>query len=190
MRRRYKFGCRGAIIGLGLLTMLIFAEQAGAVIMTFENLWTGNPGEMVRLSDYGGVTWTNAGSYNKNPASSTELTLGTLGQVSMFNWQGLNASMSSSTPFNFNGAYITREYPEQYVKLEGWLGGDLKYDYTLPIGGISPTWYTCNFRGVDTVWFKSSGPGGGGAIIVVDNIYINTARVPTAVIVGMLLDSD
>jgi len=189
MRRRYKFGYRGAIIGLGLLTMLIFAEQAGAVIMTFEDLGTGNPGEMVRFSDYGGFTWTNAGFVTKVPNSNNIFDLGTIGKVSMFNWQGLNASMSSSTLFNFTGAYITGEYSGEVFTLEGWSGGVQKNAATVSVS-TSPTWFNFNFNNVDTVWFKFVAPGGGGAIMVVDNIRINESRVPMAATVGILLVLD
>jgi hypothetical protein len=163
-----------------------------ADVITFEEgLYTGSESWGPIPSVYSGFSWnSNAYWMTKDHMLDTGYEYGTIGNVSMYNFSRGYISMSTtSTDFNFSGAYITAAYnTSQNVIVEGWKNGSLLYNSTITTSNDQPYWFDFNYKGVDTIWFKvDAGSPTPSTWIAIDNITTTVAPEPisaTLFIVG------
>ncbi len=170
------------------LTIFGSATAANAAVLTFEDLYPGYEGYAgFSSTSYGGFTW-GASTTNSGEPSTAWITkyaipgsgyeYGTIGTTSILSWWASDISMSSSTNFDFNGAYITSAWQgTETVDVEGWDDGTLVYSTTITTHNNAAYWFTFNYTDIDTVWFNQN--GGDGGHIDIDNITYSESTSST-----------
>lgn len=170
------------------LSLLGIAGSAAAYapVFTFEDLDPG-PGvetDGVIPAGYHGFTW-NADSYwiTKYFESDTGYEYGTFGHVSLYTAYARPVSFSSSTPFDFNSAYITTAWVNsETVTVEGWLAGSKIHTSIITTHNDQAYWFSFNWTGVDMVRIIPANNNMGH--IAIDNI--NGGAVPLPGTVALL----
>jgi hypothetical protein len=179
MKRRLSY----LLIVFGFLVVGPGPAQAG--IITFDDLPAPDPLGSLVPNGYAGLQWNNFyylnGTSNAYNPSGYQAGVVSPNNVA-FNGFAQPASISSSTPFDFFGTYVTGAWNDGVnVEIQGWKNGVLTYDIATLANSTGPTAVPVSFLGVDTVTFISSGGtpspvfGPGGSHIVLDNIAINTS---------------
>lgn len=161
-----------------ILISLLFAGTVNAAVLTFEDL----PGDSSALPDgYGGFNWNTAatvGSIAKNYHPGSGYDVGTIGNVSAYNWWGsspTNIDWAGSGTFTFNGAQFTSAWADQTLQFFGYAGSALLYTSTIyAINTQSPLWIELNWSGIDRLQIANT-----GSQWDMDNFTFNvTNRVP------------
>jgi hypothetical protein len=87
-----------------------------------------------------------------------------------------NASISSSTPFNFDSAYLTAAFSAGLpVEVQGFAGTNLAYNNTYTVNDSSPSLINFDYKGVDEVKFLVASDAD---IFVMDNALISAVPEP------------
>ncbi len=186
---------------------LVFIGQTGfsATLLNFEDLSPGT-GTVVLQNGYGGLNWLGFGvlAGTQYPTSGYYTGMVSPSNVAYnFDQYDRHAYISSSTPFNFNSAYLTAtvDYytsglsngvPYQVhgmqVEVQGYIGATLAYDNIYPIQESSPTLASFNYLGVTEVEFIPETPGvsqfNNAMIFAMDNVSVTL--VPEPGILGLL----
>ena len=163
-------------LGTATSSNAIVTVLAGVTeLITFDDL----PYRLIPVpASYDNLTWSNFYYLN----SIVQRTSGyTAGMVSVpkvaYNAGGAPASISASTPFVFNSAYLTAAwYDNLQVEVRGYNGATLLYDNTYTLSAATPTLINFNYLDVTSVQFNSFGgtphPGynGSGTEFVMDNV--------------------
>lgn len=90
------------LVGLGIVTCAI---AGNATVLTFEGLTSGSDANLnTTVTNYGGFTWSNDLFLYSSSSYSTPTHSGSYGIVN--NFGSSPVSMSSSTAFDFNGAWL------------------------------------------------------------------------------------
>lgn len=173
---------------LALVSLLGICTSANAAVLGFDDITTLTPEDWsdVDVPDgYGGLNWDNFYVLHGSHHSGSGYDYGTVSESYVaFNAFGYPAWVTSDATFDFNGAYLTAAWENQNIQVLGYLGGELKYDVTVPIVTTEPTWYDFNFMEIDTLNFISSVNH-----FAMDNFtYNQTATVPApgAILLGTL----
>lgn len=174
------------------LTILGIALAANASVLTFDDL--PGPGLVPIPNGYGGLSWNNMYyldgiNYSANPSGYQN------GVVSpnnvAYNAYGNPAdiSVSSSTSFDFIGAFLTGAWNDGLnIEVKGYNGATLLYDTTVVVNSTLPTWEQFNYMGVTDVNFSSSGgtphgyPLGYGEHFAMDNFTYNQVPEPATIL--------
>ena len=159
--------------------LVAFSGVARATVLTFDDLSTtsGTP----LPSGYGGFTWSTDFYYI---TGSTMAGTGyAIGAVSLpnaaFNGFYQNVSLSSATPFTFNGAYFTAAWDSTLnVGIKGYLGTTLLYSATVVATNTAPVYANFNWSGINELAFTSNG----GSQFVMDNFTYNAVPLPGALL--------
>jgi hypothetical protein len=140
---------------------IYFASVAvsSAIIITFDNLITSPLGTIPMPAGYEGFQWTGfkvvngeSGVLNAyhNAVVSPDNVAG--------NIDGRSATISSSTAFNLDSAYLTAVFVDSLdLKVEGFVGTTLTYDNTYFLNKSDHRLIDFNYIGVDEVEFITSG---------------------------------
>jgi hypothetical protein len=96
------------------------------------------------------------------------------GNYAAYNGFAFEVRTSSTTPFDFDGAYFTAAwYDDNNLTVTGYLGTDQKYQTILDLDKGPAVWFDLNFTGIDRLTFSSS-----HAQFVMDDFTYNSAPVP------------
>jgi len=169
----------------GLLCLSVFSFGApqttdAQTLLTFDTLAPGNSYIPIP-NGYGGLQWSGFGVIN---GAIQQVTSGYYtGMVSpdnvAFNYDEFdrNASISSSsTPFNFDSAYLTAAFAAGLqVEVQGFIGTNLTYNNTYTMNDSSPSFINFDYMGVDEVKFLV---GSDADIFVMDNALISAVPEP------------
>ncbi len=171
---------------LALVNLLGICASANAAVLGFDDISTFPDSTDVDVPDgYGGLNWDNFNVLYETCHPGSGYEYGTVSKSYVaFNAFADPTWVTSDTTFDFNGAYLTSAWDDQNVRVLGCLGGELKYDVTVPIVTTGPTWYDFNFMGIDTLNFISS-----VSHFAMDNFTYNqttTVPVPGAILLGTL----
>ncbi len=158
-------------VWMGLIFVFVFASSASALVVDFEDLYSG-----VEVADnipghYNGLNWGSAAWYvTKDRMPGTGYQAGTIDNVSMFSTFGLDAWVGGISD-DFLGAYLTAGSGESDVTVEGTKDGSLLFSSDVTVFSDRPTWFDFNFSGVDTIFFKP-----GTELVVIDNLTFGSAE--------------
>lgn len=97
--------------------------------------------------------------------------------------------ITSSSAFDFNGAYLTGAWRDGLdINIKGYDGVNLLYDTTVVANSDAPAWFLLDYLGVDRLEFSSFGGvdnpaySGTGTQFAMDNFTYNaTIPIPAAV---------
>jgi len=156
---------------------------ARATVVTFDDLPAAGLGGPIP-NGYGGLNWDNFYYINGDFDLTSGYFYGIVspGNVA-YNAFGAPAdvmSVSSSTPFFFNGAYFTAAWNDNLqVTVTGYSGATPVDSETVTLSATAPTFESFNYAGVTEVTFDSFGgtphPGydGSGEHFAMDNFTYN-----------------
>jgi hypothetical protein len=175
------------LLGMVLLSAsTCFPVFAGASTLTFDDIGGDVP------NGYGGLNWSNFGSYNTSQATQSGYVNGVVSPTNViYNGYGSPAEVSSSTPFNLNSIYLTAAWNNGLtVDVTAYLAGQQVESTTFTLDTNGPTLETFDWKNIDRVRFVSSGGthagySGYGLQFAVDNMTINNA-VPEPTTVALL----
>ncbi len=176
-----------------------------ATLLTFEDsvvTGLGGPPQLLGLDGkaYAGFQWldfasVNAIDDNPWPNAPSGINMGVVSPNNvLMNYGGANARFmrNPASPFDFNSVYLTSAfYDGMSVRVLGFANGQIKYDRTVVVDTLGPTFFTFNYLGVDKVQFDTGFGGVLGAgfpnvpFYVVDNLSVTT--VPDGSGSGLLL---
>lgn len=132
---------------------------ANAAIINFDDLNTGGSYTLIP-NGYQGFNWNNFYAISQSYSPQSGYGKGTASAPNVaFNGFGDPASFSPvSGTFDFNSAYLTAAWSDGLnILVEGFLGGVNTYSQTVVVNTTSPTKFTFNYLGVETVRFTSFG---------------------------------
>lgn len=140
---------------IAAIMMLSMSSVSNATVLTFEDLSGNNDA----LSDgYGGFNWnsmTTVGSIAKDQYIGSGYDVGTIGNVSVYNWYGTsptNISLATPGTFTFNGAQFTSAWYNQTLTFQGYFNGNLiKTSSAYNISTTSPTWIELDWSGLTSL---------------------------------------
>jgi len=171
------------LLALSFLCVFLFVAPPGtpaATLLTFDD-FNLSPNDFVTIpNSYQGLGWSGFGMFNGSTAPESEGYR--TGMVSPNNVAfnddeyDRSAQISSSTPFNFDSAYMTAAFNNgMRVEVQGFVGTLLTYDNTYVLQETGPSFINFNYTGVDVVNFNlPEGPD----IWVMDNLTINATPEP------------
>lgn len=176
-------------INLVLLVLVLSClniNVAQASVLTFDDVtadtWDAIP------NGYGGLDWTNFWVVAPHLDFSLDASSGwqnglISGDFVAYNRFGDPAEVSSSTAFDFNGAYINAAYRDGLqVTATGLRNGAQLYQTTIAVDTGVSQFFAFDFMGIDTLLFGAEGGTApdvwDGAHFNIDNFTINTAPVP------------
>ncbi len=183
------------ILKLLFVTLIACVSISGYAVaasdIDFEDLGTQILDAGQLPSGYAGFTWnTNSwylkqGTYPRNPRYGYDDGIVSdggvnVGLVTSGLYPDSTIQMSSTTTFDFFGAYITSAWrTNQDVLVEGFLGSSTAYSETINTSSDGPYWNSFNFTGIDKLVFTpidNGTPVDSGYLvdyrIVVDNITL------------------
>jgi hypothetical protein len=135
--------------------ILGLVKISGAEVIDFESLYTGSQTIDLLPDGYAGFNWSSDAWWITNkydPGSGFDF--GTIGNVSLITGWEEDISMNHEY-FNFHGAYITAAWNTgQDATVEGWRDGALAYSKTIMTSYDGPHWFSFDYPGIDTLWFK------------------------------------
>lgn len=137
---------------------------------------------------YGGLNWENMWAYGGG-MQGTGYWNGVVSPTKIaYNRSGQVANITSSTPFNFNGAHLTAAWDEPLnVKIEGFLGNSLNFTKTVVVNDSAPTWVDFNFANVDKLridtWTATKTEG--FTQVVIDDFDFTPVPEPTTMLLGL-----
>jgi hypothetical protein len=188
-------------VAAGLLmgaSLAFTASSAGAVTINFDDLGNGasiSPG-------YNGFSWSNFFALNAVQFANDGPSGYTNGNVSpsnvAYNGFANPASFYASNQandFTLNSFYLTGAWNNGLsVLVQAFDNGNLVNSTTLIVSTLSPTLFTLNWSGIDSVLFTSfggisAGYRGAGAHFALDNLTVNGAvsAVPVPAALPLLL---
>jgi len=147
-------------IVLAVLLLLCSAVAGHATVLTFEDL----PGGQSAIPNgYGGFTWNTAstiGSINKSEQPGSGYEVGTIGNISVYNWFGnspSNIALAGPGTFTFNGAQFTSAWYDQTLQFFGYNGSTLVDTSSVySITTTSPSWIELDWSGITTLQIAST----------------------------------
>lgn len=138
---------------IGLLMIFGIAGNASAVVLTFEDFSPSAGGSIA--DGYNGLNWFNFGYKDVTTIGWTQAAA-VSGDYVASNSSGTSASVSSATPFTFDGAWLTSAWGRSFSTLvKGYASSSEIYSQTVAVTS-TPTRFDFDFIGVDTVGFYSS----------------------------------
>lgn len=154
-------------------------------LLTFNSLSPGPSGSSINIPNgYGGLQWSGFGVINATLLSVPEgyLTGMVSGPNVAFNDDpygppstARTAYISSSSPFNFDSAYLTGAFsPGLNVEVQGFVGTKLTYNNTYTVDESGPLFINFDYSGVNEVKFIPLVED----IFVVDNVTISAVPEP------------
>ena len=136
---------------------------SSAITITFDDLKTAGLIGISMPAGYEGPQWTGFQVRNgesavinspNNPYHNAVVSPDNVAG----NIDGRSATISSSTAFNLDSAYLTAVFVDSLdLKVEGFVGTTLTYDNTYFLNKSGPTLVDFNYVGVDKVEFITSG---------------------------------
>lgn len=180
-------------LALNLLLPLVsvcITQSATAITITFDDIASNEVGTIA--DGYSGLNWDNFGYSDDNFEIGSGYNNGVVsGHYTAFNEYGDPASVSSSSLFDFNSAYLTSAWNTGLnVTIEGWFGSSLLYTDTVVVDTTGSTLFNFDFIGIDSLVFNSFGGVNVDALdytgeqFVMDNMTITMSSVPEP---GMLV---
>jgi len=171
------------------LAILSFGK-AQAAVLTFDDL-TPTTSINVIPNGYGGLDW-NLMPYVNAPIAAplSGYNNGIVsGDYVAFSENNTLHTITSSSTFDFNGAYLTGAWRDGLnINIKGYDGVTLLYDTTVLANSDAPTWYLLDYIGVDKLEFSSFGGvdnpaySGTGTQFAMDNFTFNsTVPIPASV---------
>jgi hypothetical protein len=157
---------------LGLLIGFLMFVGVGAVnasVIDFDDVSTTT--SVAQIPDgYAGFNWNMKVIYDSYHFGSG-YDLGTVsGHYAAWNYQP--SSISSSTDFDFNGAFFTSAWDaELEIVLEGWDDGLKVFENTISVINSAPTWVQMNYSSIDQLKIISKGNQ-----FVMDNFTYNAGN--------------
>ncbi len=178
-----------------------------SVVLTFDDLSpsytpAGSEADDINslATDYGGFSWSGSGndfwgvitneSYTQSAYGNT-LEFPSMANALINEYDSLGASVlfTSSSPFNFEGAYFapwtknddTVFYGASSLTINGYSGGSLVATETFNLIGGPLTWVDVNIDDVDTLEFLPSAGSQGGTYFLMDNFTYTAVPIPGAV---------
>lgn len=161
-----------------LLMLFVQILPAQASIVNFEDA-SSTSTEAQISNGYSGFTWDNFYVVNKNAHyADFYYANGTVsGDYTGFNGYRNQASVISTAPITFNGAYLTAASDSILnITIQGYSGAKELYTSTIQILNTSPTWFNANWSGVDKIVFTPF--GGSQNYFAIDNFTYETSPVP------------
>ncbi|WP_394647476.1 PEPxxWA-CTERM sorting domain-containing protein [uncultured Sphingomonas sp.] len=173
---------------------------AGATTLTFDTL-AGDESSIP--NGYGGLNWTNMGSFN--PANDTYYSGSgyvngrVSGSIAAFNrFSYVAMVLQGASPFTLNDGYFTGAWRNGLnITVEGFTGGTLAaFTKSFTVGVSTASLQTFNWTGLSSVRFTSTGGSrasglrADGTQFVLDNLRVNeavTAAVPEPATWGMMI---
>jgi hypothetical protein len=159
--------------------LVAFSGVAKATVLTFDSLPTTSGAPIP--SGYGGFTWsTNFDYITGSTMAGTGFAIGAVSLPNAaFNGFYQNVSLSSATPFTFDGAYFTAAWDKTLnIGIKGYLGATLKDSTTVVATNTAPVYATFNWSGINELAFTSNG----GNQFVMDNFKYNAVPLPGALL--------
>jgi hypothetical protein len=162
------------------ILMAVFLSSFGvanAAVLTFEDL----PGDISAIANgYGGFDWNSGatvGSISKNHSPGTGYEVGTIGNISTFNWFGVsptNIDWAGAGTFAFNRAQFTSAWNDQSLQFFGYNDGNLLYTSDIfSINTQTPLWIELNWSGIDRLQITNT-----DSQWVMDDFTFNDNSVP------------
>ena len=153
--------------------LAVQAADNALSLLTFDDLSAGPDGSWAHIQNgYGGLQWHNFGVLNGMNRPVTEgYRRGAVSPDNVaFILHGDPASISRSSPFDLNSAYLTAAFmPELEVAVQGWNGTTLVYNNTYTLSKTTPTLIDFNYVGVDQVKFI---PFVHSSFLALDNLVV------------------
>jgi hypothetical protein len=159
----------GLVIGF---LVFVGVGMANAVVIDFDDV-SATTSTFDIPDGYAGFNWELSVIYDAYHAGSG-YDLGTVsGHYSA--WNHVPSSISSSTDFDFNGAFFASAWDANLnIVLEGWDDGVKVFDNTISVINTAPTWMQMNYSSIDELKIISQGQQ-----FVMDNFTYNEgAPVP------------
>ena len=146
------------VLLIGALS-LAFTVSSQAAVIDFEDLGSSQDCCGPIPDAYNGFDWnsgeTETGTIGRDHAPGSGYQVGTSGNVSAFNWNGVSGSVIKSADgslFDFNGAYFTSAWEDQSISFEGWNAGMLTFSSDeFAISTQSPSWIGLDWAAIDTL---------------------------------------
>lgn len=139
---------------------LVGASRAAAAVVDFDSLAETANGIQIP-NGYQGFNWNNFYELDGLTASGSGYLPGTVSQRNVaFNWFSNPASLNlaSGGQFNFSGAYLTAAWNDGLeVEVQGFRNNSQVYDQIVFPSATSPTFFTFNYRNIDSLTFNSFG---------------------------------
>jgi len=160
---------------LGLSAALVVCStSAFSAVVTFDDFSTTS-GHVALTDGYAGLNWDNFGVIHQDSLPGSGYELGTVsGDYTAFNWADRTTLTTSSSAFDFNGAYFTSAWdPLSTLHLLGSAGGSVVYDIDVDISNTGPLWIQADFIGIDSLTLYTSP----GTQFVMDNFTVNETSV-------------
>ncbi|MBD1833725.1 hypothetical protein H6F61_13810 [Cyanobacteria bacterium FACHB-472] len=168
---------------------LVTGQIAESTVLTFDDISTNFLSPIP--SGYGGFNWDNfeyiSKSYINSLLPGSGYANGTVSEdYTAFNPFGTPATISSSSIFDFDGAYLTGAANNALnIQVEGFLNGVLTNSTTVVVNIDAPTLFNFNFLGINELKFTSFGGIGAGIFagdnntqFVLDNFTFNQTATP------------
>ncbi|BAZ65488.1 MAG: PEP-CTERM sorting domain-containing protein [Pelatocladus maniniholoensis HA4357-MV3] len=173
---------------VAIVVGVIQTKQVQAVTVTFDDL-SGSQNTID--NGYAGLNWENFYHLDTTSFVPSGYVNGTVSPKNVaYNGFGEPAVISTvDNIFDFNSTYLTSAWNDDLtVLVEGYTGGisgDKKYSQTVVVNTKTPTLFTFDFLGIDSLKFTSSGGNnagynGSGTHFAIDNFTFNkkTKAVP------------
>lgn len=176
------------LFGFLLVNLVSISSLANATIIDFDSI-TNSSTYQIGNNTYDGLTFSSSWYILNSSSTSLQNSGYHNGTVSpsyvAYNGYGNDVSITSATPFNFNGAYLTAAWNTGLnIKISGLLNGILAYSQTISVNPSSPTYFDLNFNNIDMLSFSSfggtnAGLGGVGNHFAIDNFTFNETLQPS-----------
>ncbi len=171
----------------GLLIIFCAFNIASSAVITFDDLGTGSTGTLI-ANGYGGFSWNNFEYLDGTQFPFTGYERGIVSPNNVAHSLVNNtATIASSTPFTFEGAYFNSYDGRLGVEVRGISGGITKYTTSIDVLSFGATYYSFNYVGIDTLNINVfSSMNSINPVFVMDNFTYTTAGVPEPSIMLLL----
>lgn len=146
---------RLAVIAALAITSLNATTKADQTVISFDDL-THKQGVP---TNYYGLSWNNFYAYNALTGVTAAYGIPMLSAPNVaYNGWGLQASITSAVPFDFISAEMSGVfYDGMNLEVKGYCGTNFIGDQNFTLSAITPSFIQCNYYGVTSVSFISSG---------------------------------
>jgi len=131
-------------------------EGPADTVLTFDGIIDSENIQEMAASE--GFVWHNLIAVHRKFYGGWGYVNGTVsGEFSAYNSSGHPATLSSSEPFTFHGAFISVAWPEAKkarVRIEGYAGDQLVAEDAFFASNLRPIWFDANWDKVDRVVFS------------------------------------
>lgn len=184
------------LLAVSVMALFSIAGPASGAVLTFEGLSTeGIYNSALVPQGYGGLDWSKICVMNSTEADLSGFTNGVVSADNVaFNSFGRPAEISSTTPFNFEGVYLTGLWNNNLkIDVTGYRGTQKVYASTVVVDVYTPRWFEFDYLEIDRLVFKSYGGapayGGRGNNFVMDDFTFSrtlpTPEPSTFVLLGL-----